>query len=132
MLGRRMFKRRRPIEQLPPYPSVYSKHWYEIKAGWHHYNRGPWKWLNYETLAEAVNIEPYELYTLLWYAQRVTRDDLQPIADALGWRFEVLVEELRKERARRWVMKVRRMSRYELLNNADAPNDPLEYIRRFS
>lgn len=110
-------KRRRPLNSLPPFPSVYCVHWYNIRAGWHKYARGPWKWLNYFTLSEAVGIGPYDLYSLLWYDKRVTRDRLQPIADAMGWRFEVLVEELRKERARRWVMKVRCMSKYELLGD---------------
>ena len=126
------FKHKRPEYALPPFPSVYCIHWFKIKGGWHGYQRSGWKWLNYITLAEDVGIDPYTLYNLLWYDKRVLRSHLQPIADAMTWRFEVLVDELRKERKRRWVMKVRRMSRYELLNNADAPNDPWEYIKRFS
>lgn len=64
-----------------------------------------------------MGLEPYNLYLVLWYARRLTRNELQPIADALGWRFEVLIEELRKERARRWAMKIKRMSKYELLGD---------------
>ena len=109
--------RRRPLDSLPPYPSLYCIPWYKIKGGWHGYQRGPWKWLNYLTLADAVGLEPYILYNVLWYEKRLTRHELQPIADAFGWRLEVLVEELRKERKRRWVMKVRRMSRYELMGD---------------
>lgn len=107
----------RSPNQLPQFPSLYCIPWHRIKGGWKGYQRGPWKWLNYRTLADAVGIEPYDLYVLLWYDKRVTRERLQPIADAMGWTLEVLVEELRKERARRWELRVRKMSKYELMGD---------------